>query len=120
MTNDRARAALLAAVAVVFVWSGWLPKDRMTWVLEVFPVMVAVPVLLVGDSVAMVVQGRQTTVSVTMEQMLYHCSIVTRGVERALVVGDMPFMSYQVNSDDALRNAPSQANGLFVVPKIVE
>jgi 3-methyl-2-oxobutanoate hydroxymethyltransferase len=40
-----------------------------------------------------------------MEQMLYHCAIVTRGVERALVVGDMPFMSYQVNSDDALRNA---------------
>jgi 3-methyl-2-oxobutanoate hydroxymethyltransferase len=53
----------------------------------------------------MTMQGQATTVGVTMEQMLYHCAIVTRGVERALVVGDMPFMSYQVNSDDALRNA---------------
>ncbi len=64
-----------------------------------------VDLILVGDSVAMTMQGQATTVGVTMEQMLYHCSIVTRGVERALVVGDMPFMSYQVNSDDALRNA---------------
>jgi putative membrane protein len=46
MTSPRTLAALLTGVAVVFVWSGWLPKDRMTWVLEVFPVMVAVPVLL--------------------------------------------------------------------------
>jgi|694.fasta_scaffold09117_10 3-methyl-2-oxobutanoate hydroxymethyltransferase len=64
-----------------------------------------VDLILVGDSVAMTMQGQATTVGVTMEQMLYHCAIVTRGVERALVVGDMPFMSYQVNSDDALRNA---------------
>ncbi|MEY2807824.1 MAG: 3-methyl-2-oxobutanoate hydroxymethyltransferase [Planctomycetia bacterium] len=62
-------------------------------------------VLLVGDSVAMVVQGRQTTVSVTMEQMLYHAGLVAAGAERALVVGDLPFMSYQVNADEALRNA---------------
>jgi 3-methyl-2-oxobutanoate hydroxymethyltransferase len=53
----------------------------------------------------MVVQGLDTTVGVTMEQMLYHCQVVSRGVERALVVGDMPFMSYQVNADEALRNA---------------
>ncbi|MCA8978925.1 MAG: 3-methyl-2-oxobutanoate hydroxymethyltransferase, partial [Planctomycetes bacterium] len=64
-----------------------------------------VDVLLVGDSVAMVVQGLATTVSVTMEHMVYHASLVRRGVKRALVVGDLPFMSYQVNSDDALRNA---------------
>jgi 3-methyl-2-oxobutanoate hydroxymethyltransferase len=64
-----------------------------------------VDVVLVGDSVAMVVQGRETTVAVTMEQMLYHTSIVSRGVERALVVGDLPFMSFQVNPDEALRNS---------------
>jgi len=62
-------------------------------------------VILVGDSVATVVQGLNTTVGVTLDQMLYHASLVRRGVERALVVGDLPFMSYQVNSDDALRNA---------------
>ena len=50
MTSNRALAALLTGVAVVFVWSGWLPKDRMTWVLEVFPVIVAVPVLLATRS----------------------------------------------------------------------
>jgi 3-methyl-2-oxobutanoate hydroxymethyltransferase len=64
-----------------------------------------VDVILVGDSAAMVVQGLDTTVGVTMEQMLYHSTVVARGVERALVVGDLPFMSYQVNPDEALRNA---------------
>jgi len=64
-----------------------------------------VDLILVGDSAAMTVQGRHTTVSVTMEQMLYHASVVASAVERALVVGDMPFMSYHVNPDEALRNA---------------
>jgi len=64
-----------------------------------------IDVILVGDSVAMVMQGRETTVGVTLDQMLYHCAIVARGVTRALVVGDMPFMSFQVNADEALRNA---------------
>jgi len=64
-----------------------------------------IDVILVGDSVAMVMQGRETTVGVTLDQMLYHCALVARGVTRALVVGDMPFMSYQVNADEALRNA---------------
>ncbi|MBM3989937.1 MAG: 3-methyl-2-oxobutanoate hydroxymethyltransferase [Planctomycetes bacterium] len=64
-----------------------------------------IDVILVGDSAGMVVQGLETTVGVTLEQMLYHSQVVTRGVERALVVGDMPFMSYQVNADEALRNA---------------
>jgi 3-methyl-2-oxobutanoate hydroxymethyltransferase len=62
-------------------------------------------VVLVGDSAAMTVQGRHTTVAVTMEQMLYHAMTVSSAVERALVVGDMPFMSYHVNPDEALRNA---------------
>jgi 3-methyl-2-oxobutanoate hydroxymethyltransferase len=64
-----------------------------------------IDVILVGDSCAMTVQGLDTTVGVTMEQMLYHARVVSRAVERALVVGDLPFMSYQVNADEALRNA---------------
>ena len=62
-------------------------------------------VLLVGDSLGMVVQGLDTTLPVTLEEMLYHCRAVARGCRRALVVGDMPFMTYQVNGDEALRNA---------------
>jgi 3-methyl-2-oxobutanoate hydroxymethyltransferase len=64
-----------------------------------------VDVILVGDSAGMVVQGLDTTVGVTLEQMLYHCTVVARGVQRALLVGDMPFMTFQVNADEALRNA---------------
>ena len=64
-----------------------------------------VDVILVGDSVATVMQGRDTTVPVTMDQMVYHCELVGRAVQRALVVGDMPFLSYQVSVEDALRNA---------------
>ena len=64
-----------------------------------------VDVILVGDSVSTVMQGLETTVTVTMEHMLYHTTLVRRGVERALVVADLPFMSYQVRPDEALRNA---------------
>lgn len=64
-----------------------------------------VDVLLVGDSVATVVQGRDTTVPVTMDQMVYHTEMVARAARRALVVGDLPFLSYQVGAEDALRNA---------------
>jgi 3-methyl-2-oxobutanoate hydroxymethyltransferase len=62
-------------------------------------------VLLVGDSLGMVVQGHDSTLPVTMDQMVYHCAAVTRGTKRALVVGDMPFMSYQVSVEEAVRNA---------------
>ena len=64
-----------------------------------------VDVLLVGDSVATVVQGRDTTVPVTMDQMVYHTELVSRACQRALVVGDLPFLSYQIGVEDALRNA---------------
>ncbi len=64
-----------------------------------------IDVLLVGDSLGNVVQGGDTTLPVTMDEMLYHTRLVTRGAERALVVGDMPFGSYQVGPEDALRNA---------------
>ena len=64
-----------------------------------------IDVILVGDSAAMTIQGRHTTVPVTLDQMLYHSQVVAKAVNRALVVGDLPFMSYQVNSDEALRSA---------------
>ena len=61
--------------------------------------------ILVGDSLAMVVLGYENTLPVTMEEMLHHARAVARGAKSALLVGDMPFMSYQVNVDEALRNA---------------
>ena len=64
-----------------------------------------VDILLVGDSVAMVVLGRETTIEATMEEMLHHTRAVVRGSERAHVVLDMPFMSYQASEDDAVHNA---------------
>ena len=64
-----------------------------------------VDVLLVGDSAGNVVSGYENTLPVTMEEMLYHTRAVARGARRALVVGDMPFMSYQTGIDEARRNA---------------
>jgi 3-methyl-2-oxobutanoate hydroxymethyltransferase len=64
-----------------------------------------IPVLLVGDSLGMVVLGYDSTVPVTMDEMLHHTRAVRRGAARALVVADMPFMSYQGSSDAALCNA---------------
>jgi len=64
-----------------------------------------VDMLLVGDSLGMVIQGHDNTLSVTMDQMVYHTRAVSRGSRRALVVADMPFMSYQASVDDAVRNA---------------
>lgn len=61
--------------------------------------------ILVGDSLAMVVQGRSSTLPVTLGQMIYHGELVSRAVRRALVVVDMPFMSYQVSARQAVRNA---------------
>ena len=64
-----------------------------------------VDVILVGDSLAMVVLGYETTLSVTMEDMLHHCKAVKKGAKYALLIGDMPFMSYQVSVQEAVRNA---------------
>ncbi len=61
--------------------------------------------ILVGDSLGVVVQGKSNTVSVTMDDMVYHTTLVAGAAEHALVIGDMPFLSYQVNRDDAIRNA---------------
>ena len=64
-----------------------------------------VPMILVGDSLGQVVLGYPSTVQVTMEDMLHHTKAVVRGTQRALIVGDMPFMSYQPDISTALRNA---------------
>src|SRR5437879_9004121 len=64
-----------------------------------------VDVLLVGDSVNQVLAGEETTLSATLEQMIYHTKIVRRGAARALVVCDLPFLTYQISAADAIRNA---------------
>ncbi len=64
-----------------------------------------VDMILVGDSLGMVVQGFENTLSVTMDQMVYHTGLVTRACKRTFVVGDMPFMSYQCEVAEAVRNA---------------
>jgi 3-methyl-2-oxobutanoate hydroxymethyltransferase len=64
-----------------------------------------VHVLLVGDSLGMAVQGQSTTLGVTMDEMIYHTRIVAKAAEKAMVIGDMPFMSYQVSRSEALTNA---------------
>ncbi|MGB5846667.1 MAG: 3-methyl-2-oxobutanoate hydroxymethyltransferase, partial [Anaerolineales bacterium] len=61
--------------------------------------------LLVGDSLGMVVLGYENTLRVTMEEMLHHCRAVARGSQYALLIGDMPFMSYQVSVEEAVKNA---------------
>ena len=76
----------------------------------VFADRAGVDMLLVGDSAAMTVLGLPTTVSITMDEMLVFARAVCRGAGRAFVVGDLPFLSYQVSDEDAVRNA-----GSFVV-----
>ena len=64
-----------------------------------------IDLLLVGDSLSNVFQGNETTLPVTMDEMIYHTKAVAKGVQRAMIVVDMPFMSYQLNVDEAFRNA---------------
>jgi len=64
-----------------------------------------VPMLLVGDSMGMVIQGHDSTIPVTLDHTIYHSQIVVRATEHALVVGDMPFMSYKVSVEQALTNS---------------
>ncbi len=60
--------------------------------------------ILVGDSVGMVVQGLENTLPVTMDEMIYHTRMVTRAVKNSMVIGDMPFLSYQVSIEEAVKN----------------
>ena len=64
-----------------------------------------VPLILVGDSLGMVVLGYESTIPVTIEEMLHHTKAVVRGVKQAMVIGDMPFMTYHISVEQALQNA---------------
>lgn len=64
-----------------------------------------VPVILVGDSLGMVMLGYESTIPVTMDEMIHHTKAVVRGAKNALIIGDMPFMTYQISIDEAMRNA---------------
>jgi len=64
-----------------------------------------IDLILVGDSLGNVVQGADTTLPVTLDEMVYHTRLVARGVSRSMVIGDMPFGSYQVGPEDAVRSA---------------
>lgn len=66
---------------------------------------VGIDMILVGDSLGMVVLGYESTVPVTMDEMIHHCKAVRRGVRTAFLVGDMPFMSYNISHEEAIRNA---------------
>ncbi len=66
---------------------------------------VGIPLILVGDSLGMVVLGYETTIPVTMEEMLHHTRAVVRGTKQAMVIGDMPFMTYHISVAEALHNA---------------
>ena len=85
-------AKLSMVTAYDFMWAGIMDEA-------------GVDSILVGDSLAMVVQGHSTTLPVTLDEMIYHGSTVMRAVRRAMVVVDMPFMSYQVSPRQAVRNA---------------
>jgi len=86
-------------------------KEKIVWVVlydwptAVLADQAGVDMILVGDSVAMTMLGLPNTLPITMDVMLHHASAVTRGVKRAFVVGDMPFLSYQASVEEAVRNA---------------
>ena len=67
--------------------------------------MAGIPIILVGDSLGQVVLGYESTVRVTMEEMLHHTKAVARGTTNSLIVADMPFLSYQTGTEEAIRNA---------------
>jgi 3-methyl-2-oxobutanoate hydroxymethyltransferase len=64
-----------------------------------------IPIILVGDSLGMVILGYESTIPVTMDDMLHHTKAVVRGTKHAMVIGDMPFMTYHIGVDAALKNA---------------
>ena len=90
----------------------WKSKGRKISVLTAYDFPTArlldasgVDCLLVGDTLGMVVQGHDTTLPVTLDQMIYHTEMVARAAKRAFVVGDLPFLSSQVSREDAIRSA---------------
>lgn len=89
----KARSARLAVVTAYDYTSARLADEA------------GVDAVLVGDSLGMVVQGQPNSLAVTLKEIIYHTRCVVRGVRRALVVGDMPFLTYQVSPRQAVRNA---------------
>src|SRR6516162_5928131 len=83
---------LSVLTAYDFLWAGLLDAA-------------GVDAILVGDSLGMVVQGKATTLPVTLEEMIYHAEMVVRAVRRALVIVDMPFLSFQISPAQAVENA---------------
>jgi len=75
------------------------------WIMASLLDAAGIELILVGDSGAMVFEGHKTTLPITIDQMIYHTQAVSRGVQRALLIADMPFLSFQVNPDHALQNA---------------
>jgi len=61
--------------------------------------------ILVGDSLAMTIQGKDSTLEANIDEMLYHCRCVVNGIKNAMIVGDMPFLTYHINTEEAVRNA---------------
>lgn len=64
-----------------------------------------IDIILIGDSLGMVIQGEDTTLTVTVEEIIYHTKLVVRGSQKALIIADMPFMSYQISKEKAVENA---------------
>lgn len=90
--SQKGKKKITMVTAYDFLWAGLFDEA-------------GVDSILVGDSLGMVVQGRASTVPVTLDQIIYHGEMVVRAVKHALVIVDMPFMSYEVSSEEALRNA---------------
>src|SRR4029077_20904310 len=88
----RSGRKLAVLTAYDFLWAGLLDAA-------------GVDAILVGDSLGMVVQGKRTTLPVTLDEIIYHAEMVVRGVRRALVIVDMPFMTFQISPAQALENA---------------
>ncbi|MDP2181745.1 MAG: 3-methyl-2-oxobutanoate hydroxymethyltransferase [Actinomycetota bacterium] len=98
VTTTSLRAMKAAGRPIVMVTAYDAPSARLVDA-------AGVDAILVGDSLGMVVLGHESTLPVTMDDMLHHTAAVARGAKRALVIADMPFMSFQVTPEDAIRNA---------------
>jgi 3-methyl-2-oxobutanoate hydroxymethyltransferase len=111
MSTTPPSAPLRGKVTIQTLFSKKMRDEPITFLTAYdFPTAVAldrsgIDGILVGDSLGMVVLGYENTLPVTMQEMIHHCRAVARGVSRALLVGDLPFMSYQVSSAEALRSA---------------
>jgi 3-methyl-2-oxobutanoate hydroxymethyltransferase len=92
--HEKKRASQPITMVTAYDYPGALAADR-----------AEVDSILVGDSLGMVVLGYESTVPVTMDEMLHHCRAVRRGAQYAYLIGDMPFMSYQADRAEAIRNA---------------